>query len=405
MRRWWWIILIVLVLALIGVGVARSKKDNGLPVGIETVTRGEFVREVSGTGSVEAKVYSLTFAQPGQVARIPVREGDHVKAGAVLVELDINTVRADLEAARQELQARNSDLITQDQKARAGRAKLEADLRDAEKKLTVSKRLQAIGAESQDALDLCERQVRELRANLSTTIAENNSLRQGITSQRAALQAQVQGYEKALRESRITAPVTGVVSEIGFRIGEMTTGGAVKLVEDGTLRVRAQISEAEATEVSVGLPANIELDAAPDNLLSAYVDKLGVVASVKGEGGSATLPVTLRFKDIKAATQAKPNFTVTAHIVAKRLPATLQIPLEALIEEKTDGKTSYSVWLVDPKRSTVSKQAITVTARSLTKAAIEGLAEGTKVVTLPPDDLKAGTKVKKQTDKPAAGDK
>jgi multidrug efflux pump subunit AcrA (membrane-fusion protein) len=119
------------------------------------------------------------------------------------------------------------------------------------------------------------------------------------------------------------------------------------------------------------------------------VDRLGVQAEVAGSGGSAVLPVFIRFLDEKAEALARPGLTVTARITTLRLPSALKVPLETLVED--GGKTF--VWQVDETTRTVRKQPIVVRARNLTHAAVEGLAPGSILVSLPPDTLKEGQKV------------
>jgi multidrug efflux pump subunit AcrA (membrane-fusion protein) len=110
---------------------------------------------------------------------------------------------------------------------------------------------------------------------------------------------------------------------------------------------------------------------------------------VQGQGGSAVLPVFLRFTDV-AAQSVKPGFTGTARVIVLSLPQATLIPLETLVEE--NGQSF--VWVVDKETQTAKKQPVTVRSRSLTQAAVEGVSPGTLVVSLPPQTLKDGAKVR-----------
>lgn len=403
MKRWWWMLPIVVIAAGITFGLVRAGR-RGLAVGMATVTRGDFIREVSGTGSVEARVYTLGFARSGRVLRVTAREGDHVTAGAELAALDTTRDEEQLAAVRTDHAAKISALHAQEAQSLATLAKLQGELRDANRQLALMRTLVRLGAEANEQLRTRQRQATDLANDVASAAAEADSARNGLRAQLATLAAQIRGLEQTLRESRIVAPVAGIVSDVGFRPGESPTDGVIRLVEDGSLRVRAQISEAEAAELRPGLPARIELDSAPEQPLAATVDKIGAMGKIKGEGGSATLPVLLRFRDAVAATVAKANFTVTARITSLRRDSVLKIPLDALVEEEDAGVTRRYLWTVDPARSTVSRQPVTVKMRNLTEAAIDGIPEGTQVVTLPPETLTAGMRVRKQPPSPQKTD-
>lgn len=376
-----------------------AKEHAPAQVTVGPVTRGVFVREVNGTGNVEAKIYTLSFTTPGRVARVMVHEQDTVAAGAVLAELDLSRERESQAAAMENISALHEALRAQAITTRNDQRKLNADLADARRKLRLARQLLAAGAESADAVRDLQRQVNSMQADLNTLLAAAESRRNDTLAQIAARHAEMQGTAQALRESALRAPVAGRIATVDFRVGEAAQG-SIKLVQRGTLRVKAQIQEAEAWLLSPGMPARIELDADPDHPLAAVIDELGVVATVKGEGGSATLPVKFRFLEEDA--RARSGYTATARVVTRRIANAVQVPLEALVESRKDGARQYAVWIATPvgkgvpKRptvATVAKKTITVTARNLTHAVVEGLTPGLNVVTLPSDTLKNGARV------------
>jgi HlyD family secretion protein len=181
--------------------------------------------------------------------------------------------------------------------------------------------------------------------------------------------------------------VDGTVAKIDYLTGTESGTGAVRLIEDATLTVRVRLSEADAGLVKPGQPARIELDAAQ-----------GKILEVQGQGGSAILPVVLRFLSSDARTLARPGLTATARITTLRIAQAVMVPLETLIEE--DKK--FFVWLIETKKTpdgkvdslTVKRQEIKLLARNLTMAAVKGLESGAQLVSLAPDGLKDGTRVR-----------
>jgi multidrug resistance efflux pump len=253
-----------------------------------------------------------------------------------------------------------------------------------------------VGAAAPEEVRVLERQLAEVQAQLAAQDATTANRRRELAVQRATLLADTQGLNRLLREAKLVAPVQGVVSAIAVKAGE-TASGAITLVASGSLRVKAKFAEVEAGEIHPGQQARIEVDALPDTPLAATVADLGVQAEIQGQGGNALLPVTLRFVHAAAAAYARSGYTVTARITTQRLPDALHLPLEALMEEERKGRMTTSVWRVDPAQRTVAKVPVRVLVRSLTRAAIAGLPAGTRVVTLPPDDLKAGARVRWET--------
>lgn len=389
MKRFWLIFGIILLVIIILVGISNSKKKLGVEVTTTTATAGPFVREVSGTGNVEARIYTLSFTRVGRIERVLIHEGDHVRAGAVLAELSTAPEVDDLAASRQKLQALYVSQAAQEAEAKSALQKLDVQLAETRKQLMLTRKLLQTGAASHDEVDTLTHQLATQTSEHDAQAARTLGNRRDLTAQVAGLQAQIQTGERALRESRLTAPVSGMISQMDLRAGE-NAQGVVKLVEDGTLRARVRMAEADTVGVKVGQTARIELDANPDQPLNARVERLGVSADIQGQGASSVLPVILTFTDPHAGEAARPGFTVTGRITTLRLPHAVQVPLEALVDEEENGKKSSYLWTVDTKALTVARQPVTVSVRNLTSAVVQGLAAGATIVTLPPDTLKAG---------------
>ncbi len=398
-----WIgIPVLLLAALIVHGVIKSKQKQPLDVTVSDVTQADFERVVSGSGTVEARIYTLTFTRVGRVEHIDVKEGDRVPAGAVLAELSTTREQEDLQAAQDHLTALQASARTQTDEARANRQKVEIQLTETRHKLALTRQLLAAGAAASDDADSLARQERSLLADLRAQDAGTRSHREDLDAQIASTQAEIRGGERAMKESRLTAPVDGRIATVDFRAGE-TAQGAIKLVEAHSLRVKARMAEADAVGLAVGQSASVELDADPDHPLHATVERLGVVADVQGTGGSAVLPVTLRFDDPKADDVARHGYSVTARITTQTLAHVIQVPLECLIDEEQAGAKTHAVWVLDKKAMTIMKKPVTVLSRNLTRAAVSGVTAGMSVLSLPADTLKNGDLVRLPKPKPEKG--
>lgn len=399
MRRWLLPLIVVLSVGLTLFGLLRPRPDQGTLVTVTEVKSGSFTREVSGNAAVEAETYTLNFNRAGRVARVLVREGQAVQAGQVLAELELSREREDLAAAQAQVSALQARLQASRFDAEITRRNLQRQLAQAQEQLGLTRRLLAIGAASQTEVDNLSRQVAQLEGQLESAATQAKASQRDIQAQLEAQQAQIQSLERTIADAQLRTPVAGTVTDVGLKMGESsqslsgasasTAVSGIRIVRSGSLRVRARLPEAQALEVKPGMPARIELDALPGQRLSAKVERLSTVAEVQGQGGSAVLPVFLRFTDV-AAQSVKPGFTGTARVIVLSLPQATLIPLETLVEE--NGQSF--VWVVDKETQTAKKQPVTVRSRSLTQAAVEGVSPGTLVVSLPPQTLKDGAKVR-----------
>lgn len=394
MRRWIWIVLALLVVGVAVFALTRPKDAQGIAVNVVRAEQGLFVRELRSTGTVEAKLYTLTFSRPGRVAEVRVQEGQAVKAGQVLAVLDTANERQQLASARQNLVALQSRVASQQADYKSNSGRLQNQLSEARRNLELSRRLLTLGSVSQNDVTQLERQVGDLQNQIASLGQSNQSNSRDLAAQIQARQTEIASLERTLNQSSLKAPVDGTVSLVGYLVGvdsTATTGSgastataSIRLVEAGSLRVQARLSEADIVGVKPGQPARVELDSAPTKPLQGKVNRLGVQAEVSGAGGSAVLPVFVRFLDANASELAKPGLTATVRITTLRLPGAVKIPLETLVE---DGGKNY-VWVVDETSKTAKKTAIALKARNLTQAAVEGISDKALLVSLPPENLK-----------------
>lgn len=399
LRKYFWIPLVLILLGVAGfLTFGRSREAPAVEVTAAKAVSGEFVRESKATGNIEARVYALNFPRPGRVARVSVQEGAAVRSGALLAELDTADDSSKLVSARENLAAVQVRLQTGSSEADANRAKAISNLNAARSKLELARKLFAVGASSRQEVDDAVRAVTDLDSQLRVLAAQTTGSRSDLEAQLAARNSEIRSLERGILQSQLRAPVDGTVAKIDYLTGTESGTGSVRLIEDATLTVRARLSEADAGLVKPGQPARIELDAAQGKILEGKVERLGAQGEVQGQGGSAILPVVLRFLSSDARTLARPGLTATARITTLRIANAVMVPLETLIEE---NKT-FSVWVIESKKSedgkpeslSVKRRDVKVLARNLTLAAIQGLEAGAQLVSLAPDGLSDGARVR-----------
>ncbi|MCS7057402.1 MAG: HlyD family efflux transporter periplasmic adaptor subunit [Meiothermus sp.] len=389
MKRWlgW---LLLLSLGLTAFGLLRPRPEQALAVNVVRAERGVFVREVRANGVVEARVYTLSFPRPGRVAAVRVREGDRVEAGQVLAVLETGDEEARLEATKKALEALRLRRRAQEAEFQSSRVRLENQLEEAQRTLQTLRELLGVGGVARTEVEQAQRRTAELEAQLRSLSEAHRGTQLELSAQMEARRSEVVALERALAQSTLRAPVAGTVASVGYLVGvEAAGGGAIRLVEAGSLRVQARLAEADIPGVQPGQPVRLELDALPGEPLLGQVERLGTQAEVAGSGGSAVLPVFIRFTEPKAEALVRPGLSVTARITTLHLQEALQVPLEALVEE---GDQHY-VWEIDEQSRRVRKVPVMLKARNLTRAVVEGIGEGSLLVSLPPESLKEGLRV------------
>ncbi len=411
-RRWLLIIVAVVVVAGVAfVFLRRSSAPQGARTAVERVTAGEFTRDVSGTGVVEAaQERTLTFGMSGTVAEIPVQEGARVAAGAVLASLDTAALERDLasnqaslasaqaDARRLAAQQRVDELDTASgvDTARSSLENAREALREAQTSLSTTQRLFDAGATSQsdltaaqDAAAQAQRAVSQAEAALQTAESRNASFAQLSDAQTSSSEATIAGLETTianlqenLGEATLTAPFAGVVSSVGFDVGDQVSaagGAAVTLVDTSSLSVKADFDENRALELAAGQSASIVPDADTNRSFEAVVRRVSPVANRDGSAAQveAELDFTGGAQGAVDAGLIKPGYTVTARVTVNDIENTLLVPLEAVSEEDNTNWV-YKVTQSAPGEGVAERVTLDVLDRNATLAAAQS------------DDLNAG---------------
>ena len=396
---------------------------------VEPLARGTFVREVTGSGVIEAvRERALAFAAGGNVAEVRVAEGAWVEAGEVLARLDVAGLERDGEAVRASLASARADRARLEAQQRVDRLELEAAVRQAEDGLVraerarddaaresdLARRLFDVGATASEgvraaaqALDAAERALQQARLSASSARSRLTNLDQLAAAQIAASDAQLAQLEINLRnlEARLegavlVAPFAGVVTVVNVRSGDQVgTQPLVTVVDTDELQVRGRFDENRAVELLVGQGAVIVPDADAGVRLAARLARISPVA--QREGAGAQVSAVLAF-DAPPGANVRPGYTVTVRVRVREIPDALLVPLEAI--SGRDG-TSYVVRvLADGGGATAEHVPVEVLERNPTVAAVRvgpaagdpastGLREGDLVAVVDVDAIADGARV------------
>lgn len=325
------LIVLVIIAALVAFFMLRPAKPVDVRMGKADTGRVEALVSNTRSGTIKACQRSrLSLAQGGQVSKLYVDQGDKVEAGALLLELWNDDMKAAL--AQSNAQVRMAEL----NKASACR-QAEADKREANRQKELHKKNLA----SAEQLDRAE-----TAAEITRLSCQQNE------AQVVQAKANVAVQQARLAQTQLTAPFAGIVAEVNGEVGEYATPSppgvatppAIDLINDSCLYVRAPIDEVDAAVIRVGMPARVTLDAFRDQAFTGKVSRIAPYVE-DSEKQARTVDVDVTLDTLPADVRLLVGYSADIEVITAASENALRIPSEALLEGNhvltlaDDGKT------------------------------------------------------------------
>ena len=322
MRRLLIRFLLVLAVGSLAIWVLRQQfRPKPVEVLVHHVARGWVEATVANTraGTVRACRRAKVAPQvSGRIYRLPVKEGDKVEKGSLLLELWNDDLRSQLGLARSEARAAAA---TADERC------LGADL--AQREAERATRLHAERIVNEQDLDRAQ-------ADRDATSAACEAARAHVDESAS----RVAVAQAVLDRTILVAPFTGVVAELNAELGEVVapsppgipTPPAVDLIEEGCLYVTAPIDEIDARRVLTGQPARITLDAFPGQRFDGKVRRVAPYV-LDVEKQARTLDVEVEIDHPESIPTLVPGYSADVEVLLERKEDVLRIPAEAVSGE------------------------------------------------------------------------
>ncbi len=382
-RRWIWLAFAIVIVLLI---LYSYLHQTPLKVRATRVQSGLIRSVISTNGKVEP-IQNFEAHAPisTTVKLLLVKEGDHVRKGQLLLELDDADIRSQAARAQAQVKTAQASLSaaknsgTQEEiltlKAQLSKAQTARDL--AQRSLDALKHLQQQGAAS-------EGEVHQAEQNLQNAQADLNLLQQkqkdrysaselaSTEAQAAEAQAAYESAEDALQKSNVRAPFDGIVYSLPVKAGSFVPGGDLLLQEADLARVlvRAFVDEPDVGRLQVGQPVEITWDAIPGRLWSGTVNQLPSTVKPRGSRNVGETTCLIENQDLRLL----PNINVGVTIVAAEHTNVLTLQRDAL---RTDDSKPYVFRIVENR---LQRQSVQFSLQNLTRVEItNGLSEGDKV--------------------------
>ncbi|MCL2823322.1 MAG: efflux RND transporter periplasmic adaptor subunit [Polyangiaceae bacterium] len=323
------------LLALAGIGglVATSiMAEKKVAVYTRPVERKGIVQAVSASGKVQPVVkVEISAYVSAEITQLPVQEGQAVKAGDLLVELDSTRYRATRDGISASVTAAQSQL-------KIARVNLEQARRENE-------RVQSLHSQGLISRAEVELSQTKLDAQRSVVRASEDDVH------RAAAQLRLAGDDIA--KTVLKSPIDGVIIALTKEAGEMVVGSGftrdiIMTVADlSVMEVLVEVDENDVPHVKLGQRAVVTVDAFPKDRLEGTVTAIANSAKTKGLGTqeeTTNFAVSVRLQAPRA--DVRPGMSATAEIVTASKDDVLSVPIQCLTMRDPDADPKQSVGMM-----------------------------------------------------------
>jgi HlyD family secretion protein len=385
-------VIVVAALAILGFASRRGKDATEVTLG--KVERQDITSKVTANGKIDAKrKVDLSANVMGQIVNLAVREGDVVKRGDFLLQIDQKQLAASAQGANASLQALFSDRDA----ARANAAEAQRNLERAQKNY------------GERIIPLAD--LERARTALEAAQANVTAIERRIDQARAGVAA----AQDTLSKTTMTAPMDGIVTSLPVEEGEVAVIGTMnnpgtKLLTVADMSVVEAVMEVDETDiptVKLGQRATVTIDAYPNQTFNGVVTEVGsspiMDQGLGGQGSDAVnFEVKIQIENPPAA--IRPGFSASADIITGTRAKAVTIPLQALVVREKPGtgagkpQDEEGVFLFENGAAKFAPVKTGLAGDSNIEV-ITGLQDGQRIVTGPfraLRDIKDGSKVKEQ---------
>ena len=362
---------IIVVLGAIAFANFRFQRDDGIAVNYETIQRRDLESVVSASGKIQPKrSVNISADTMGRVTSLSVNEGDEVKRGQFLLEIDPRNLRSRVESGEASLQASASQLQQMRLSIEAARVNLKA----AQDTLNRQQELWKGGLTTRENLERADNEVKSQQANLRAQEQNLKTQELRIAQERASLSS----AQYDLSRVRLESPINGIVTRRNIEEGETAVTGTMNnpgtvlltIADMSVLETEVEVDETDIPTVKIGQRAKVTIDALPNRTFTAQVTEIGN-SPIQAPGAAASAQAT-NFKVVLTldgeVPNVRPGFTCTAEITTATRKNVLAVPIQA---------TTVREMVVDQEGNIVRDQAATAgqSAAAARRAAAAGGAE------------------------------
>jgi HlyD family secretion protein len=333
-KKWLWAVVVLLALAGVAATVISRRQDQGIRVSAETIQHRDLEAIVSASGKIEPqKTVNISAQSMGRVTKLAVNEGDRVKAGQFLLQIDAVVAAA---AVRRD-EAAVAGASTALEQSRVGLQSARASLELARQSLKRQLELSQSGLTTRESLEKAQAEVEVRESDLHAREQEIKNRETQLRQQEAGLQSS----QHSLSQVRFEAPFDGVVTRRNIEEGEnvvvgtMNNAGTILLTvaDMSIIEAEIEVDETDIPFVQLGQSAKITIDAIPDKTFTGKVTEIGnspIQTTTTGTTARTATNFKVTVTIHEQVPDVRPGFTCTAEITTATRGNVTAVPIQAL---------------------------------------------------------------------------
>lgn len=323
----------LLVLILVIVALTAGSKENIILVQTEKVAKRSITQTVTATGTIDPEFKVLITPEvTGEIISLPVKEGDIVKKGQLLIKIKGDQYMAQKDRLEANLKSSEASLQMRD-----------AELRNIELEYERAKELHNKGLASNSEFEAAE-------TNYLTTKASYDAAAANVLQSKAQLREVLE----TLYKTTIYSPMDGIVTQLNVELAERVLGSGfsqgtnIMTVADlSNMEAVVDVDENDVVLVSVGDTANVKVDAFGDRIFHGVVTEIGNSARATGFGTQEqVVNFSVKIKLLDLDTNLRPGMSCNADIETETVKDVISVPIQS-VTARTDVPESVDTTKVE----------------------------------------------------------
>jgi len=317
---------VVVIIVVVAMASAR-KRDKPIPVTTDKAFRTSITQIVTATGKIQPEIeVKIAPEVSGEIIEIPVKEGQIVRRGQLLLRIKPDSYRAQVESQQAALNG-----------ARAASVRNRAELAKAESDYKRFQKLYDGGLTSESD-----------RNNAKTAYDSAKAALDGALYQIAQAEGALRQINEALSKTVIYSPTEGSVSSLTSRVGERVVGTSqfagtevMRIANLDNMEARVNVNENDVVDVKVGDTARITIDAYPDREVRGVVREIASTALTRNAGTQeevTNFEVKISIPD--RSLRLRPGMSATSDIETATVRSVVAVPIQSVTVRSTDSKLS-----------------------------------------------------------------
>jgi len=376
------IILIALIVAVVVLAAFVSLRRSQVPIRIGHAERETIIASIATNGKIEAlNNFEAHAPMATTVRKVGVQQGQWVKPGQLLLQLEDASARLQAARAEAQLKGAQADISAVESggtkeevlATRNALVKAQADRDAAQRNLAAMQHLLQTGAASQSEVDAAQNQLRVTDANvhfLQQKQTDRYSKQEvgHVEAQQTEARASLTAAQELLRNSNVVAPWEGMIYSLPVQQGAFVNTGdlLVQVADLHKVRVRTFVDEPDIGKLRTGQEVDVTWDALPGRVWKGTLETLPTTVVQRGTRMVGEVTCVLDNADLKLL----PNTNVNVAVVTSRLENALTVPRESVHQ---DSKGEYVYQVVNGE---LKRRDVRTSVSDLTRVAVtSGLAD------------------------------